>query len=97
MKWTGCFKVAIVTAIFCEGIVPAAYAYLDPGTGSFILQTLIAALFGALFVLKSYWLRIKGWFFGNTDTDNNSINNAAENEASVSQKLHSQQAEDDDK
>jgi hypothetical protein len=36
-----------------------AYAYLDPGTGSYILQILIAAFFGALFALKRYWHRVK--------------------------------------
>lgn len=30
----------------------SAYAYLDPGTGSFMLQTLIAALVGAVFSIK---------------------------------------------
>lgn len=46
------------------GVLPAANAYLDPGTGSFVIQTLLAALFSALFVLKSYWARIKGWLTG---------------------------------
>lgn len=36
-----------------------AYAYLDPGTGSYILQILIAAVFGTLFALKRYWHRMK--------------------------------------
>ena len=34
-------------------------AYLDPGTGSFILQVLIGGAFGSLFALKHYWLRVK--------------------------------------
>ncbi len=39
-----------------------AYAYLDPGTGSYIFQLLIATLFGALFAIKLYWKRIRGFF-----------------------------------
>jgi hypothetical protein len=37
-------------------------AYLDPGSGSFFLQLLIASLLGALFVLKTYWGRVKAFF-----------------------------------
>ncbi len=39
-----------------------AYAYLDPGTGSYILQIVIAAILGAFFLLKSYWGRLKIFF-----------------------------------
>jgi len=43
-------------------LVREAHAYLDPGTGSYILQILIASLFGALFMLKVFWGRIVGFF-----------------------------------
>lgn len=43
---------------------PPAYAYLDPGTGSYIFQLLIAGAVGLAFVIKIFWGRIKG-FFGN--------------------------------
>ncbi|EKD81946.1 MAG: hypothetical protein ACD_39C01555G0003 [uncultured bacterium] len=58
------FNIMAVMFVFCVGVVPAAQAYLDPGTFSFVIQTLIAALVGALFVLKSYWISIKSWFSG---------------------------------
>lgn len=35
------------------------FAYLDPGTGSYILQLAIGILFGVLFALKLFWNRIK--------------------------------------
>lgn len=38
-----------------------AYAYLDPGTGSYVLQLLIAAVLGAAFAVKLFWLRIKNF------------------------------------
>ena len=37
-------------------------AYLDPGSGSFILQILLAALVGGLFIVKSYWKKIAEFF-----------------------------------
>jgi hypothetical protein len=38
------------------------HAYLDPGSGSFLLQLLIAALLGGLFLLKAYWGKISAFF-----------------------------------
>jgi hypothetical protein len=37
-------------------------AYLDPGTGSMILQMIIAGLIGASFFIKIYWNRLKALF-----------------------------------
>ena len=37
-------------------------AYLDPVSGSFIIQLLIAGLVGAGFLIKVYWKKIKGFF-----------------------------------
>lgn len=31
-----------------------AHAYLDPGTGSVVLQVVVAGVLGAIFTLKSY-------------------------------------------
>jgi hypothetical protein len=39
-----------------------SYAYLDPGTGSYLVQILIASFFGAAFTLKIYWRNVKAWF-----------------------------------
>lgn len=35
-----------------------AHAYIDPGTGSYVLQVLVAGFLGALFALKMFWHRI---------------------------------------
>lgn len=32
-----------------------AYAYLDPGSGSYLLQVFLAVFLAASFTLKSYW------------------------------------------
>jgi len=39
-----------------------AHAYLDPGSGSYLLQLLLAALFGALFAVKIFWKKIVDFF-----------------------------------
>jgi hypothetical protein len=39
-----------------------AAAYLDPGSGSFILQVLIASLVGIGFTLRAYWGKITKFF-----------------------------------
>ena len=39
-----------------------AAAYLDPGTGSMILQGIIAGIAVAGFTIKSYWYRIRAFF-----------------------------------
>ena len=52
-----------ITFFFLSSIFPlTAFAYLDPGTGSIILQGLIAALAAAGFVMKAYWYKIKSLF-----------------------------------
>lgn len=38
-----------------------AYAYLDPGTGSMLLQALIGAVAGAVVVIRLYWAKIKSF------------------------------------
>jgi hypothetical protein len=37
-------------------------AYLDPGSGSVLIQLLIAGLLGAAFIIKASWSRIKAFF-----------------------------------
>lgn len=39
-----------------------AFAYLDPGTGSYIFQVLVAAFIGSLFTIKMFWQKIKDFF-----------------------------------
>ncbi len=40
----------------------STYAYLDPGSGSYIVQILIASLAGIGFFVKTYWNQIKSIF-----------------------------------
>jgi hypothetical protein len=51
-------------------LMPApALAYLDPGTGSFIIQGVIAAVVGAGLAIKMFWHRIKALFTGESVTE----------------------------
>mgnify|MGYP001225033226 FL=1 len=39
-----------------------AYAYIDPGTGSIILQAIIGAIAATSLTIKIYWQKIKVFF-----------------------------------
>jgi len=52
--------VRLLTILFvCLCYPQSAIAYLDPGTGSLILQMLIAGIIGAMYTIKLYWYRLK--------------------------------------
>jgi hypothetical protein len=57
-------------------IVPRpVHAYLDPGTGSYVAQILIATLLGGAVAFKSSWVKIKDALTGKKgkkNTDENS-------------------------
>ncbi len=38
-----------------------AHAYLDPGTGSMVIQSIIASIAGGLYLGKIYWKRISSF------------------------------------
>lgn len=40
------------------------FLYLDPGSGSYLVQVIIAAVLGATFFFKNSWLKIKAFFSG---------------------------------
>jgi hypothetical protein len=41
-----------------------AHAYLDPATGSMVLQGIVGGVMACLFVVRRQWGQIKGWFTG---------------------------------
>jgi hypothetical protein len=50
--------------------------YLDPGSGSFLIQLLIAALLGIGVAVRASWGRIKGWFGVKPKTDDDDDDDA---------------------
>jgi len=43
-------------------IISNAHAYLDPGTGSIIIQGIIAGVLTITIAVKTYWFKIKAFF-----------------------------------
>jgi hypothetical protein len=48
----------------CTLFATPSNAYLDPGTGSIILQSILAGIAVAMGVLRLYWYRLKAFFSG---------------------------------
>ena len=38
------------------------FAYIDPGTGSYLLQIALGGLFGAGYAVRHFWSRIRRFF-----------------------------------
>ena len=53
---------AIVSAALLLAFSREAGAYVDPATGNYLLQILIAGLVGAAFAVKMFWRSITGFF-----------------------------------
>ncbi len=58
------------------------HAYLDPGSGSMLIQVLLAALLGVGFAVKVYWRKIKALFSKNKGAEET---HAEENETDEQQ------------
>ena len=52
-------KATIITLALIFVLCVPAYAYLDPGTGSYFLQIIIATLLGAMYAIKHFWYKVK--------------------------------------
>ena len=53
------------TTVFCLAVcavyVSPAYAYMDPGTGSLLLQGLLGGIAGAVVFIRLYWHKLVSW------------------------------------
>ncbi|MCJ7523992.1 MAG: hypothetical protein MUP71_02075 [Candidatus Aminicenantes bacterium] len=49
----------LLLAAFCLLFPRYSYAYIDPGTGSYVFQIIIAAFVALSFAVKVYWHKIK--------------------------------------
>lgn len=54
--------IAVWLAVQLVGFSAAAHAYLDPGTGSILVQSLLAGIAGAVAIISLYWQRVKAFF-----------------------------------
>ncbi len=62
MKSQTAVKAAIILCFALLILPNTAHAYLDPGTGSYILQLLAAGIFAGLFAVKIFWQKIRSFF-----------------------------------
>ncbi len=60
----------VVLAAFYLVLTREVYAYLDPGTGSYILQLVLAGILGVLFAVKMFWVKVKSFFVNIFSRDN---------------------------
>ncbi len=51
----------ILTGLFFVVLYGKAFAYIDPASGSYFLQFLLAGLLAALFGLKIFWRNVKAF------------------------------------
>jgi hypothetical protein len=61
-RGTSAIPVALVVLFVGVGLSEHALAYVDLGTGSYMLQLLVAGLFGMIFSAKSLWVRVRAVF-----------------------------------
>ncbi|HUU05497.1 MAG TPA: hypothetical protein VMZ49_06405 [Patescibacteria group bacterium] len=52
-------KLFLLLLAFCLLFPRYSYAYIDPGTGSYVFQIIIAAFVALSFAVKVYWHKIK--------------------------------------
>jgi len=45
------------------------FLYIDPGSGSYLVQMIIAGILAGLFYFKNMWAKIKTFFTKNKKTD----------------------------
>ena len=51
----------VIFTLFMTSVSQKTYAYLDPGTGSMIIQLLIGIVAATLFFIKQYWQLLKNF------------------------------------
>jgi hypothetical protein len=64
MKRNRLFLLTMLVMAFSTVMLPSAHAYLDPGSGSYIFQAVIAGALGIGVALKVFWGRIAAFFSG---------------------------------
>ena len=56
------FKLIILTIYISIFYVNISHAYLDPGTGSIILQTILALFAAGIATISVWWQKVKFFF-----------------------------------
>ena len=56
------YKILLFFGLFFLMSPQTTYAYLDPGTGSYVIQVVLAAMVGLAYTIKIYWTNLKEFF-----------------------------------
>ena len=59
-KWRVATGMSLMALLYAA----PSYAYLDPGTGSILVQSILAGIAVAVGAVRLYWYRIKAFFTG---------------------------------
>lgn len=73
------FRITSLILFFLVISTKQAHAYLDPGSGSYILQFILAGFVGGLFALKTFWLQIKTFITNLFSRKKNKARSASKN------------------
>ncbi|MEQ1554282.1 MAG: hypothetical protein ABL929_08900 [Ferruginibacter sp.] len=61
-------------------MVQSILLYIDPNSGSYIVQMIIAAILGSLFFFKNAWLQVKLFITGKKKKNDHISNDELDNE-----------------
>lgn len=67
------FFLFICFVLIFFGFVDLASAYIDPGSGSMLLQLLLGGIAGAVVVLKMYWRQFTNLFRRNSRKESDNL------------------------
>lgn len=62
LSWQSSAQAFLVIVVIGLTFPRDAHAYLDPGTGSIIIQGLIASAAAGLMIVRTYWSRLKSFY-----------------------------------
>jgi len=57
----------VAVFLFVSTLSGRLHAYLDPGTGSMMIQLLLGGVVGVIATVKLYWRQLKGFMGRRTD------------------------------
>ncbi len=61
-----------VIALCLLAVSPAAFAYLDPSTGSMVVSAIVGIFASIALAVKTYWYKIRGFFKRGSEQDTTS-------------------------
>jgi hypothetical protein len=57
-----CFKILFLAVFIFLLSEKRAFAYLDPGSGSMIVQIIIGTIAASAIAIKTFWVKIRSFF-----------------------------------